>query len=67
MADARRLALPLVGSGDHDWEILFSQWGVLHLDQAIAGWMRKFGWWGMLSTTAWFAWKGLRSPREEKF
>jgi hypothetical protein len=37
MADARSLALPLVGSGEHDWEILFGQWGVLVHDRAIGG------------------------------
>lgn len=29
MADARELALPLVGGGDHDWNTLFYRWGVL--------------------------------------
>ena len=56
MADARRLTLPLVGSGEHDWEILFSQWGVLHLDQKIGGWTRILGWWGMALTVVWLAW-----------
>src|SRR5437660_1305401 len=32
MADARSQALPLVGSGDHDWGILFGQWGLLLRD-----------------------------------
>src|SRR3989442_2067325 len=56
MADARTLALPLVGSGEHDWEILFGQWGVLVRDQQIGGatrssagsgcWRRSPGWAG---------------------
>jgi len=29
MADARDLALPLVGGGDHDWNTLFYQFGLL--------------------------------------
>jgi hypothetical protein len=57
MADARALALPLVGSGDHDWEILFGQWGVLQHDQRIGGITRALGWLGMLATVAWFAWR----------
>jgi hypothetical protein len=57
MADARALALPLVGSGDHDWEILFGQWGLLQLDQRIGGSTRELGWLGMLATVAWFAWR----------
>lgn len=63
MADARALALPLVGSGDHDWEILFGQWGVLQYDQRIGGITRDLGWLGMLAVMAWFAWRTkLGSP-----
>jgi hypothetical protein len=58
MADARTLSLPLVGSGDHDWEILFGQWGMLTRDQQIGGITRVLGWLGMLATVAWFAWRG---------
>lgn len=57
MADARALALPLVGSGDHDWEILFGQWGVLQDDQRIGGITRDLGWLGMLAVMAWLAWR----------
>lgn len=32
MGDARRMELPLVGGGIHDWNWLFSRWGML--DQA---------------------------------
>jgi hypothetical protein len=66
MNDARRLALPLVGSGDHDWEILFGQWGVLHLDQKIGGTMRALGWLGMLVTVAWFAWFAWRNESSRR-
>lgn len=61
MADARTLALPLVGSGEHDWEILFGQWGVLVRDQQIGGVTRGLGWIGMLATVAWLAWMSRRS------
>lgn len=66
MADARTVTLPLVGSGDHDWEILFTQWGVLHLDTKIAAVVRFLGWLGMLASIAWFAWMSRRAaaPRE---
>ena len=57
MADARNLELALVGSGDHDWEILFSQWDVLQYDQRIGGITRDLGWLGMLAVVAWFAWR----------
>ena len=35
MADARASALPLVGSDESDWTILFSHWGVLQQDRDI--------------------------------
>ncbi len=60
MADARRLSLPLVGAGDHDWEILFGQWGLLHLDQRIGGVVTALGWAGMLATVAWLVWMSRR-------
>ena len=63
MADARVMALPLVGSGDHDWEILFGQWGLLLQDQKIGGATRSLGWMGMLATVAWLAWHSSMDNR----
>ncbi len=60
MADARSLALPLVGSGDHDWEILFGQWGLLIHDKTIGGVIRHLGWLGMLATVLWLLWMARR-------
>lgn len=57
MADARAQALPLVGSGDHDWDILFGQWGLLVQDEKIGGTTRILGWLGMLAVLAWLAYK----------
>jgi len=56
MSDARTLALPLVGSGDHDWEILFTQWNLLLHDQQIGHATRTFGWLGTLASLTWFTW-----------
>ncbi|MDP9146593.1 MAG: hypothetical protein M3N22_02965 [Acidobacteriota bacterium] len=66
MADARALALPLVGSGEHDWEILFGQWGLLMQDQKIGGMTRTLGWIGMLATVAWFAWHAKQDWKLEQ-
>jgi hypothetical protein len=55
MADARDQALPLVGSGDHDWDILFGQWGLLEQDRKIGGATRIIGWIGMFAVVAWLA------------
>ncbi len=61
MADARSLALPLVGSGEHDWEILFGKWGFLAHDRTIGGVTRDLGWLGMVATVAWLVWMGCRT------
>ena len=53
MADARSAALPLVGSEESDWTILFGQWGLLAEDQKIGAIMRTLGWLGMLATMIW--------------
>jgi hypothetical protein len=55
MADARTSALPLVGSEDSDWTILFTQWGLLAQDQKIGATMRILGYLGMLATIIWLA------------
>ncbi len=55
MADARNASLPLVGSEESDWAILFGQWGLLAQDQKISAIMRTLGWLGMLATMAWLA------------
>ena len=57
MADARTAALPLVGSDEGDWTILFGQWGLLAQDQKIGATMRMLGWMGMLATVAWLTWR----------
>lgn len=63
MADARVMELPLVGVGDtidHDWNFLFSHWGVLMHDRDIAGVTRGIGWCGMLAAMAWLTWMHFR-------
>ena len=57
MADARSASLPLVGSEESDWAILFGQWGLLAQDQRIGATMRTLGFLGMLGTTAWLAYR----------
>ncbi len=64
MADARVMELPLVGVGDtveHDWNFLFSHWGVLIHDREIAGVTRTLGWCGMVAAMAWLAWMHFRT------
>jgi hypothetical protein len=66
MADARAQELPLVGSGDHDWAILFGQWGWLAQDQKIGGATRAIGWIGMLSVMGWLAWRTYLSAQADE-
>ncbi len=67
MANARALALPLLGDlgkDGHDWHTLFSQFGLLEQDTLIAAKTRLLGWFGMLATWAWFLerwWIGRKS------
>lgn len=57
MADARSASLPLVGSDESDWAILFGQWGLLFQDQEIGRIMHVLGWIGMIATAAWLAYR----------
>lgn len=66
MADARAQALPLVGSGDHDWGILFGQWGLLIEDQRIGGTMRAIGWMGMIASAGWLGWQTYGTARRDQ-
>jgi hypothetical protein len=57
MADARAQVLQLVGSGEHDWEVLFTQWGLMLQDQKIGHAIRAIGWIGMIASVLWLAWR----------
>jgi hypothetical protein len=64
MADARAQILPLVGGGDHDWTNIFSRWGALASDIAIANLVAAAGWLGMMVVWGWLVWRWLDAPRE---
>jgi hypothetical protein len=59
MATARTMDIQLVGSGDHDWEILFSRSNLLVHDQAIGHTVQAFGWFGMVAVVVWFAFRSF--------
>jgi hypothetical protein len=71
MADARAMILPLVsldGSGTviHDWNYLFSLWGVLSYDTTIAGVVRIFALVVLLASlgiSVWCCWRMAISPK----
>ena len=64
MSDARTATLPLVGSEESDWAILFGQWGVLAKDQEIGHTLRALGWLGMLAAVSWLAYRVWRGTKE---
>lgn len=71
MADARAQDLPLltIGDGDyviHDWNYLFSKFGVLRHDIQIAAMVRFIGWMGMLCVAGWLIWRGLNDAAHSK-
>lgn len=63
MADARARELPLVGGTEHDFEHIFTRWGVLHRDVEIAGMTRMVGWIGIALALAWLAWRYRRDTK----
>jgi len=60
MADARRLELPLVGGGDHDWNTILTRWDILQYDTRIAAAVKTIGWLGMVGACAWVGWRAWR-------
>jgi len=56
MADARKLDLPLVGGGDHDWNTIFARWNILQFDDRIAAGVNAAGWLGIGGAVMWVLW-----------
>ena len=63
MADARARELPLVGGTEHDFEHIFTRWGVLDQDVSIADTTRSIGWIGMIVPLAWLGWRYWKDRR----
>ena len=64
MADARALALPLVGGGDHDWHTIFIRWQVLRYDTTIAAVVTVIGWLGMAGACLWVGWRAWQDRHQ---
>lgn len=62
--DARTLALPLVGGGDHDWNIILGHLKMLRHDHYIAALVKALGWFIMLGSIVWFLVIGMRAREE---
>jgi hypothetical protein len=63
MHDARSLALPLVGGGEHDWNVILGHMKLLRHDQSIAAAVRDCGWFIMVASIVWFLAAGVKSRR----
>jgi hypothetical protein len=62
--DARSLALPLVGGGDHDWNIILGHLNILRHDHYIAALIKALGWFIMLASIVWFLFTGMKAREE---
>ncbi len=63
VADARALALPLVGGGNHDWNTILLRWNLLQYDTSIAAAVRLIGWAGIAASCAWVVWRAWQDRR----
>jgi hypothetical protein len=63
IGDARAMVLPLVGGGEHDWNIILTQMGLLASDRTIADVVRLVGWAILVLSLLWFVKKGRESLR----
>ncbi|MDP2158252.1 MAG: hypothetical protein Q8K68_11150, partial [Nitrospirota bacterium] len=62
--DARTLALPLVGGGEHDWNIILGSLKMLRYDHYIAAMVKALGWFVMLGSIVWVLIMGMRAREE---
>jgi hypothetical protein len=53
IADARAMALPLVGGGEHDWNLILSDLHLLQQDTTIGAVVRFLGWAIMVGAVLW--------------
>jgi hypothetical protein len=65
VADARKMELPLVGSGEHDWNIILSGLNMLQSDTLIAGIVRSVGWLIMFLSIAWLIIISIKTKTQE--
>ncbi len=66
ISDARAMALPLVGGGDHDWNTILSDLHLLQQDTMIGDIVRFLGWAIMVGAVLWFVGKRDRGASREE-
>ena len=65
LADARAMALPLVGGGDHDWHTILGRWNLLAWDTRIAAGLTVIAWLGMASACGWLLFRAWHDQRRQ--
>ncbi|MCE5195094.1 MAG: hypothetical protein LLF28_06535 [Nitrospiraceae bacterium] len=65
IADARKMQLPLVGGGEHDWNTILTSMHMLRYDTLIAGIVKTLGWIIMISSIVWFIILAVKSDGSE--
>ena len=63
LADARRMELPLLGGGDHDWNTILSRWNLLQHDAHIAAGVRAAAWMGIILPCIWVLWRAWKDRK----
>ena len=62
--DARSMLLPLVGGGEHDWNIILNRINAIEYDHYIASVVSAIGWFIMLGSIVWFLITGMKTKEE---
>lgn len=65
VADARRMQLPLVGGGEHDWNTILSGMSMLQSDSLIAALLKIVGWVIMFTSMVWLVIVCVKTRRSE--
>lgn len=65
VADARTMYLPLVGGGEHDWNIILGGLGLLQYDAKIAAALKIIGWLIMSASVLWVVLMSFMAEKEQ--
>jgi hypothetical protein len=66
LGDAQKMLLPLVGGGEHDWNLILSSLNLLNQCGPISSMVRLLGWGIMVGAVLWLGLVFLGSPDEEE-
>lgn len=61
ISDARGMALPLLGGGDHDWNTLLGGTFLLRSCRTLGGFVALIGWIIMIAFAGWYIWRSEKT------